>query len=97
MNRSNLARRELVDLFRRVFESRRRLDEDLEALLKSAVPVGVLSDIITHALGLPTATKQELLAEPKVDRRVSTLRLLLREIVDHGEAARIYPPDFSAN
>jgi uncharacterized protein len=91
------ARRELVDLFRLAFERRHRLDEDLESLLKSAIPLGVLTDIIAHALGLPSATKHQLLAEPKVDRRVDALRSLLRQIIDDGESARAFPPNFSAN
>ena len=91
------ARRELVDLFRLAFERRHRLDEDLESLLKSAIPLGVLTDIITHALGLPSAAKHELLAEPKVDRRVKLLRSLLRRIIDDVEMALTFPPNFSAN
>jgi uncharacterized protein len=91
------ARGELVELFRLAFEKRHRLDEDLESLLKSAVPLGVLTDIITHALGLPSAAKHELLAEPKVDRRVKLLGALLRRIIGDGEMARAFPPNFSAN
>ena len=91
------SRRELVGLFRLVFKRRHRLDEDLESLLRSPVPLGVLTDIITHALGLPSATKHELLAEPKVDRRVKLLRSLLRRIIDDVEMALTFPPNFSAN
>lgn len=91
------ARHELVELFRNVFERRHKLDDDLDTLLRSTVPLGVLSDIITHALGLPSATKQGLLAEPKVARRVNTLRSLLLQIVDSGEPTRIFPPSFSVN
>lgn len=94
---SNVVRNELVKLFRRVFEERHRLDEDLESLLKSAVPLGVLSDIITHALGLPSATKQSLLAEPKVEARVNTLLTLLRRTIEHAGPAPVFPPDFSIN
>ena len=91
------SRPQLIELFRHVFESRNRLNEDLKTLLGSAVPLGVLSDIITHALGLPSATKQEFLAESKVERRVNLLCSLLRQMVDPGETIRIFPPDFSAN
>jgi uncharacterized protein len=90
-------RDELIELFRHAFEKRQRLDEDLSALLQSSVPLGVLSDIIAHALGLPPLTKQGLLAEPKVERRVETLRRILRNIVDNDESTRIFPPPFSAN
>jgi uncharacterized protein len=90
-------RDELIGLFRRAFEKRQRLDEDLSALLQSSVPLGVLSDIIAHALGLPPLTKQELLAEPKVERRVETLRRILRHIVEYDVSTRVFPPPFSAN
>jgi uncharacterized protein len=91
------SRRELVELFRQVFERQHRLDQNLETLLKSAVPLGVLSDIITHALGLPSETKQGLLAESKVERRVHMLQSILRRFVDPDQAVRIFPPQFSAN
>jgi hypothetical protein len=61
------------------------------------VPLGVLSDIITQALGLHSETKQGLLAEPKVERRLDTLVSILREILDNDDAARGFPPHFSAN
>jgi Lon protease-like protein len=91
------ARQELIQLFRVAFGKRHPLNKDLRSLLAAAVPLGVLSDIITHALGLPSAAKQELLAEPRVDHRVQTLRLLLRQIADRGELSRVFPPEFSAN
>jgi uncharacterized protein len=91
------SRVELLELFRQVFESRHPLDQDLGSLLKSAVPLGVLTDIIAHALGLPPATKQRLLAESKVERRLNLLRSWLRTMVDQGETAPIFPPNFSAN
>jgi Lon protease-like protein len=90
-------RDELIELFRHVFERRQRLDEDLSALLRSSVPLGVLSDIIAHALGLPPSTKQELLGETKVERRVEALRAILRTIVDDDDSTRNFPPPFSAN
>jgi uncharacterized protein len=90
-------RAELIDLFRRVFENRQRLDEELRSLLNSAVPLGVLSDIIAHALGLPSDMKHGLLAEPKVERRVKTLRSILRQLIDQQDAIRNFPPPFSAN
>ena len=90
-------RHELIDLFRHVFERRQKLDDDLSALLRSSVPLGVLSDIIAHALSLPPLTKQALLAEPKVERRVETLRGILRKLIANDESTRAFPPPFSAN
>lgn len=66
-------RKEMIDLVRQVFDKRQRLDEHVSTLLNSAIPLGTLSDLIAHALGLPPATKQALLAEPRVERRVVTL------------------------
>jgi hypothetical protein len=87
----------LIELFRHVFERRQKLDEGIAALLQSSVPLGVLSDIIAHALSLPALTKQALLAEPRVERRVETLRAILHNFIDNDESTTIFPPPFSAN
>jgi hypothetical protein len=65
--------------------------------MRSSVPLGVLTDIIAHALSLPSMTKQALLAEPRVDRRVETLLDVLRNFIDNDESERVFPPPFSAN
>src|ERR1700677_4438471 len=90
-------RHELVELFRRAFEKLHRLDEDLDSLLTSAVPLGVLSDIIAQALGLHSETKCRLLAEPQVELRLNTLLSILREILENDDAPRGFPPYFSTN
>jgi uncharacterized protein len=94
-------RQQLVDLFRTVFEKRYRLDDDLAKRLNSAISLGVLSDIIAHALGLPPGIKQELLSETKVERRVENLLVLLRTIIDsiiqEDQSSRSFPPPFSLN
>jgi len=94
-------RKQLLDLFCKVFEKRHRLDDDLAKRLNSPIPLGVLSDIIAHALGLPPGIKQELLSETRVDRRVETLRVLLQTIIDTISAeeklSRSFPPPFSVN
>jgi Lon protease-like protein len=90
-------RHDLITLFRQVLEKRRQLDDDLKTLLDSAVPVGVLSDIIAHALGLPSEMKQTLLAEPNVERRALTLWSILRQVVEEKHSVRLFPPPFSAN
>jgi len=43
------------------------------------------------------AAKHGLLAEPKVQRRVATLRSILRKILDDEAATRIFLPPFSPN
>jgi uncharacterized protein len=94
-------RQRLLDLFRNVFERHHRLDGDLAKRLNSAISLGVLSDIIAHALGLPPGIKQELLSETRVDRRVETLLVLLQTIVDaiipEENPSRSFPPLFSLN
>ena len=92
---------EIKTLFRRVAERQEALDPDLDSLLRTGLPLGTLTDLVAHALGLPPAFKQGLLAETRVDRRADQLAEILRQFVDHessGErGARPFPPLFSAN
>jgi len=90
-------REQLLKLFRTVFEKSHRLDADVAKRLNSAISLGVLSDIIAHALGLPPGIKQELLSETRVDRRVETLLVLLQTIIADGTPTRSFPPPFSLN
>jgi uncharacterized protein len=91
------ARAELIGLFRQLFKGKQKLDPDLDELLNKPVPLGLLADIITHALDLPPALKQRLLAESSVDQRVDTIRSLIRQ-VSRGEGQhRPFPPPFSPN
>ena len=61
-------REELLGLFLQVFQQTHDLDPDLSRMLKSDLPLGVLSDVIAHALDLPVSLKQTLLEETRVDR-----------------------------
>ena len=96
-------RSELIAQFRQALEASQALDPDLEGLLKTALPLGVLTDLIAHALSLPPEIKQLLLAETRVDRRAARLHPILREIIGHarGPASaddpRLFPPPFSRN
>jgi len=94
-------RDQLIGLFRRAFESRQPIDPDLDSILVNSLPMGVLTDILSHALGLPPEIKQGLLAEPRVDLRAQTLRTILRQLIRHGPdpaaGSRPFPPPFSAN
>jgi Lon protease-like protein len=89
--------RELIALFRNVFEKYQGNNRDLGKLLEHAPPLGVLTDIIAHALPLPPELKQTLLEEARVTRRVETLRLILQQLVAHEEEPREFPPRFSDN
>jgi Lon protease-like protein len=94
-------RSEIAVLFRRVSERHGSLDPDLKSLIDTGLPLGSLTDLVAHALGLPPAIKQELLAETRVDRRADVLLEILRGLVDHksaaGQGLRPFPPPFSTN
>jgi len=92
--------RELLEGFRSYHEPRGGVDPDLEDLISSDLPVGVLADILAHALALPPAIKQRLLAERDARPRATMLRACLRDMLrEPGGAAegRDFPPPFSAN
>jgi Lon protease-like protein len=90
-------RAELVGLFRQLFEHRQGLDPDLAQLLEKAVPLGILTDIVSHALSLPPVLKQFLLSETSVDRRVQTIRSILRKVLAAEGDEHVFPPPFSLN
>jgi Lon protease-like protein len=91
------ARTELIGLFRQVFERHQKLDHDFAAFLEKEVSLGVLTDVISHALALSAGLKQRLLAETSVDQRVKKLRLLLLKVATADEHPRMFPPPFSSN
>jgi Lon protease-like protein len=94
-------RAELLALFRRAFEPRNPLDSDLTAILEGDLPLGVLTDIVAHALGLPPAVKQSLLDEPRVGHRtralVALLEQTLRRTAQAADDVHRFPPNFSEN
>ncbi len=96
-------RSELIALFRRALEQSEPIDPDLEALLETGIPLGVLTDLIAHALSLPSGIKQLLLAETHVDRRAERLRRVLQEALGRprsrasADASGHFPPPFSVN
>jgi len=95
-------RDELVGLFRDISGRRRPLDPDLAAVLDNPLPLGVLTDIVAHAVGLTPEVKQLLLADPRVGQRADRLLALLRQSAPRDEPTRAgggrpFPPPFSAN
>jgi Lon protease-like protein len=90
-------RSELIKLFRSVIGNDQRMDEKLAALLDSDLPVGVLTDVVAHALPLPSPLKQSLLAETHIGRRVESLHLILRRIAMKERSNGTFPPPFSLN
>jgi Lon protease-like protein len=92
---------ELTRLFRQVFETQGQTDPDLASLLDTVPPLGVLTDIVAHALRLPAVFKQHLLAEPRVRARADTLLGILRVLAEReartSRRPGPFPPPFSAN
>jgi Lon protease-like protein len=91
------SRRQLIELFLEIFQTRQRLDPDLSQLLDSDLPLGILSDIIAHALDLPASIKQVLLEETRVACRVGSLIAFLRDTLGRPTSGRQFPPPFSMN
>ncbi len=91
---------ELAERFRALLVKQNRLDSDFDLLLKSQVPLGVLSDIIGHALPLGPALKQTLLQvlDPNVraQQLIERLREMSGESPGHAPGTH-WPPPFSVN
>jgi Lon protease-like protein len=69
-------------------------------LLESDLPLGVVCDVLSFAMPLEPAWKQELLEELRVEERVMRLLHFLGAIAPAGKdqpAGQRYPPDFSSN
>lgn len=94
-------RGELVRLFRTLSRKRQNVEPELAELLKSGLSLGALTDVITHALGLPPAIKQAFLSDCCVKRRADCLIELLHQVEEQiSEAKRpalTFPPPFSVN
>jgi Lon protease-like protein len=94
-----LLKDELIALFRAIFDG--GLDSDLDSIFESDLPVGVLTDIMTQAMGLPSSVKQSLLSEPRVVQRADILMKLLREMKATpqlpDDEPTSFPPPFSRN
>jgi Lon protease-like protein len=86
----------LLDGFRALMAARGPLDPELEGLLKGNLPLGVLTDILAHTLGLPPAVKQGLLAEARPCRRAEVLETILRGLRPEPRPGS-FPPPFSDN
>ena len=92
-------RSELIALFRKFAGG--IVDPDLDALFETDLPLGVLTDILTQALGLPASVKQGFLGEPRVTERASELLRHLRQIGESTATPEAdtssFPPPFSRN
>jgi Lon protease-like protein len=93
-------RRKLARLVPRWLPAQAAVREQLRGMVRSELSLGAFGDILTFALPLDPALKQELLEELNVGRRIRRLLAFL-ETNDPAEAEqpaqRQFPPEFSAN
>ena len=74
--------------------------DQLRGLIASPLALGALSDIFCFALPLDTGSKQQLLEESDIERRILLLLRLLEgktPPVAQEPARRRFPPEFSPN
>jgi uncharacterized protein len=93
--RAGLQRR-LIDRFRRLMPNLRELSQQLDEVLVSEVPLGMLTDILAFTLKFDLEVKEQLLREADVDRRAELL-LTQIEAEAAGRKPVRFPPDFSMN
>ena len=94
--RAGLQRR-LIDRFRHLMPNLRELSKQLDEVLVSDVPLGMLTDILAFTLSFDLEVKERLLREVDVDRRAELLLAQMdADAAGERKAAR-FPPDFSAN
>ncbi len=76
-----------------------QLPEQLEEMLSSHLPLGLLTDLAAYALPLDPEVKQQLLAECRVSARAETLLTEVENLVTSttSAASHAFPPPFSAN
>jgi hypothetical protein len=88
----------LVDCFKRILPTLSDTQEQVDELLGSNVPLGVLTDIVSYTIDLGMPLKEQLLEEFNVDRRAALLVDYLQKgdaVRSHGRAG--FPPQFSIN
>jgi Lon protease-like protein len=90
--------RRLVELFRQQTPNLKQLHEQLNQIMASDVPLGILTDILAFTLKLELRVKEQLLAETNVDQRAETLLDAMQSGDSSAESPSIkFPPDFSPN
>ena len=90
--------KELVDSFKRILPTLSDSQEQVDELLGSNVPLGVLTDIVSYTIDLGMTLKEQLLHECNVDRRAALLVDFLQKggkLRSLGRAG--FPPEFSVN
>jgi ATP-dependent Lon protease len=92
-------KRRLMDYFRRIVPKQTAAQGQLEQLLGSQVPLGVLTDLVAYSVHVDLEYKQDMLSEINVDRRAELLMDHLEKLFRRRSgAAKIgFPPQFSVN
>jgi len=82
----------LLAAFKRVLPKIPEAQEQLDQLLGSTIPLGMLTDIVSYTLDIDLNFKERMLREACVDRRA-------RELLEHlGRLRRaVFPAEFSLN
>jgi uncharacterized protein len=90
--------RRLVSAFRKVGPQIPAAGDQLDALLDTTMPLGMLTDIVAYTLDLDLRLKVQLLGELDVDRRANVLLEHFGKAAHPEDAQRQgFPPDFSKN
>ena len=90
--------RQLVNEFRKIGPQLPAAGDQLDALLDTTMPLGMLTDIVAYTLDLEQRLKEQLLGELDVDRRATVLLEHFSKTPRSGDAQRHgFPPDFSKN
>jgi uncharacterized protein len=91
----------LREAFLRILPRLPEAQEQLDQLLGSDMPLGVLTDLLSFMLDIGVEAKQLLLAEVNVHRRAEMLLGHLAAAADEGAprlcGPLVFPPHFSAN
>ena len=94
-------RSELIEAYRCAASGSKTLDDELSSLFDRPLPLGVVTDLMGHSLGLPPSVKQSFLAETRVETRARRLIAILRDRSPRGRQgagdADWFPPPFSLN
>lgn len=97
--RRKALQRQLHDALLKILPMLPEAQEQLDQLLGSDVPLGVLTDVMSYLLDIDLARKQSLLSELNVYRRTELLLAHLSEAAElaANRAALCFPPEFSTN
>lgn len=100
LTRQGVLRRKIREAILRILPTLPEVEEQLDQLLGSDVPLGVLTDVVAFMLDINLGQKQSLLAEVDVLRRAKLLLRYLSKAAAAMAAARAasrFPPEFSLN